>query len=296
MAFRQKAPFTVFTESSHGVDYKYQIIKKVKHIVFESKKDFETYFLAESQVVPELKPWRQGNEGDWVEADDGGIVEIVKKGPLNHPNNSKNYKYHNHYVRTTVGTFIVSLRDPNKFKIDTDFKKHPYRYTFSGKGYNTIDDQIRNRVRTSKNERIFAYNVAHGMDVVEAYNKCYYNKPGIKQTVIKSRALLLMSQERIKKKVAEEVKDIAKELGIDHEYILGSIKTIADDADVDPKTALEALKTLGKAIGTTEPETNKLRGGVVGYIQSFAQNKLEEPDEVQALNQPVDVTEEKIDG
>jgi len=285
-----KFPFPVFSEEEHGVEYKYQIIKKRKCIVFKNKEDFNTYFMARDGAVPKLvSQWHLCEENDWVEANDGGIVEVLKKGPLNHPQNTPNYKYHDAYIRTTVGTFIICLRDPSKFKMDTDFSLHENRYSFSGKGYYSIEDQIANRKKLSVNERIFAYNVAHGMDVVEAYQKCYYNKPEMQPRIIKKRALLLASQERIKKQVTEEVKDIAEKLGIDHKYILENIKDIAETSfeREDFKTSLESYKVLGKAIGTTEPETKRTQGGVVGFIQSFGQHSLEEPESVRQIKQSI---------
>ena len=72
----------------------------------------------------------------------------------------------------------------------------------------------------------------------------------------------------------QNVEEIAKELGIDHHYILGSLKHLADSSD-DQNVALQSLKELGKAIGTLGGTTKKIETGVVGLFQGFSDNELE---------------------
>ena len=69
-------------------------------------------------------------------------------------------------------------------------------------------------------------------------------------------------------------KEIADELGIDHEYILRSLKLLADTSD-DQNIALQSLKELGKAIGTLGTPVKKIESGVVGLFQGFSPEQID---------------------
>ena len=100
-------------------------IKGTKHYVFKNREEFEEYFKSEHGAVPELNiDWRTAKQRDWVLADDGGVVQILKQGDLPHPHDRPNWKENNGYVRTVVGSFIQS----DKHLMDTDFSKHLDRY------------------------------------------------------------------------------------------------------------------------------------------------------------------------
>ena len=68
-------------------------------------------------------------------------------------------------------------------------------------------------------------------------------------------------------------KDVAKELGIDHAYILGSLKQLADTSE-DQNVSLQSLKELGKAIGTLGG-VKKIETGIVGMFQGFSPDEIE---------------------
>ena len=101
----------------------YREIKGVKHYVYDTVEEFQSNH---KDIKP--KEWKDNpQEGDWVVADDGGVVQILKRNGISHPNDRKNWKLNRGYVRTVVGTFLLN----NKSKMDTNFDLHPNRYTFS---------------------------------------------------------------------------------------------------------------------------------------------------------------------
>ena len=67
--------------------------------------------------------------------------------------------------------------------------------------------------------------------------------------------------------------EVAKELGVDHRYVLRSLKCLAENSG-DDNIQLQAVKELGKAIGTLGG-TKKIETGVVGLFQGFSQDQLE---------------------
>ena len=74
--------------------------------------------------------------------------------------------------------------------------------------------------------------------------------------------------------VEKNVNDVAKKLGIDHDYILRSLKHLADYSD-DQNIALQSLKELGKAVGTLGTGTKKVETGVIGMFQGFSPEQLQ---------------------
>ena len=72
--------------------------------------------------------------------------------------------------------------------------------------------------------------------------------------------------------VEKGVVDIAKGLGIDHEYVLRRLKALADTGE-EENVVLQSLKELGKIIGTSNPNI-KRDVGIVGMFQGFSPKQL----------------------
>ena len=221
----------------------YRKIKKVRHYVYD---DIEEFNISNPDIEVS-ENWRTANEGDWVYSDDGRIIQLLRvKNEIKHPNDRKNYKFAKGYVRTVVGTFLKRKTTT----MDTDFSQHANRYTFSRTIKNPAD-RVYKREKTTNKEKIFATNVAVGMGPVKAYMDAFNED---KEDTAKRKAAVLLKQRRVIREVEKSVMDVAKELGIDHTYVLQSLKLLAESTD-DENIALQSLKEMGKAIGT-------LSGGV----------------------------------
>ncbi len=242
----------------------YKEIKGIKHFVYDSLIEFKKY-----KKDLTTKQWKDNpQEGDWVIADDGGVVQILKRNGISHPSDRKNWKAHKGYVRTVVGTFLIN----DKTEMDTDFDSHPNRYTFS-KNLKRANDNFKKRKNITKKEKLFATEVIVGKDAISAVQNIYkendYNKA-------KKKAVLLLKQERIMNEVEKGVVDIAKGLGIDHEYVLRRLKALADTGE-EENVVLQSLKELGKIIGTSNP-TIKRDVGIVGMFQGFSPKQLQQAE------------------
>ena len=79
---------------------RYYKVNNISHTVFESK-----------QEVPDgityIEDWRDGHIGDWVLADDGCVIQILRKGTMKKP---KGKVREIDYIGTCTGTFIVSKK------------------------------------------------------------------------------------------------------------------------------------------------------------------------------------------
>lgn len=243
---------------------KFKKIKGVKHLVFKNKKDYYKHF--GKDAPPPLQDWREGKEEDWIIADDDGVVQLLKvSDKIKHPNDRPNYKLSKGWCRTVVGTFLI--RD--KTIMDTDFNKHPNRYTFSQTIKNT-NSRVYKREKATKKEKEFATHLVIGQPAVKAYMKSF-NENDEKKA--EKKAAILLKQRRIMSEIEASALEVASELGIDHRYILRSLKCIAENAG-DDNTQLQAVKELGKAIGTLG-QIKKVETGVVGLFQGFSQDQLE---------------------
>ena len=76
------------------------------------------------------------------------------------------------------------------------------------------------------------------------------------------------------KEVEKSVLDVAKDMGVDHEYIFRSLKQLAETS-VDENIALQSLKEMGKAIGTLGGGVKRVESGVVGLFQGFTPEQIE---------------------
>jgi ribosomal protein L31 len=238
-------------------------IKNKTHYVYDGLSEFKKYH-PDTNVYFD---WRKANEGDWVYSDDNRIIQLLKVSKsVRHPGDRKNYKYANGWVRTVVGSF---LNRPN-VKMDTDFNAHPNRYTFSKKIKNT-NKRVVERKRVTKKEREFATNIVVGMGAVEAYKNAYTE---LSDNKARKKATILLKQERVMKEIEKSVLDVAKGLGIDHEYILGKLKGLADYSE-DDNIILQSTKELGKIVGTSGATVKQREVGLLGVFQGFSPDELE---------------------
>tara|TARA_R110000824_G_scaffold15900_1_gene66631 strand:+ start:251 stop:1039 length:789 start_codon:yes stop_codon:yes gene_type:complete len=246
----------------------FRAIKGKKHYVFDNIDEFYKYFTNLYSMNPDninIKDWRIANQLDWCVADDGGVVQILKKNTISHPNDRKNYKLSKGYVRTVVGTFLINDRT----YMDTDFDQHNNRYTFS----KTIGNKknIKNRKFTTNKEKIFTSSVVAGHGAVKSYMDAFNE---VDEKKAQKKAVILLKQERIMHEIEKGVLDVAKELGLDHRYILNKLMHLADYSE-DDNIILQSTKELGKIIGTNGTTVKQSEMGVLGVFQGFSPDQLD---------------------
>jgi hypothetical protein len=266
-------PRKVEIERIYGLEIRFQIIKPrgggahQKHFVFDSRQQFELYFMTKDGVIPKLVTnWRVSNEGDWVLADDGGICQIIKRGDLKHGKDTAKKKVSpNGYRRTVVGTFNSSKH----YGMDTDFTKHVSRYTFTNnpQAYSYMH-QMKNRDYLTKKERKFVANLMMFLQqgngrqesMIMAVKEAGYNARDIHSTL--EKANLLIQQDRIMKLISEQMTDAAEELGITVKAVMKDVWEMGHgDENGEGKARredvrLSALKQSGVYAGMEKPELN----------------------------------------
>ena len=76
------------------------------------------------------------------------------------------------------------------------------------------------------------------------------------------------------KEIEKSVLDIAKSLGIDHEYVLSKLKNLADYSE-DDNIILQSTKELGKIVGTAGTTVKQRDVGLLGVFQGFSADDIE---------------------
>ena len=261
---------------------KYQTIRSEKHYVFESRDEFREFFLSKMIPVPRLiENWKEGKHNDWVLSDDGNIVQLLKVSAISHPNDRKNYKYSKGWCRTIVGTFLMN----SVSRMDTDFDAHKNRYTFSktiGKKGN-----LKKRKNPTKKEKLFTTSIVAGQGAVKAYMDAFGEQ---NDKSAKRKAVILLKQERIVKEIEKSVMDVAKENGLDHQFVLRKLKDLADYSE-DDNITLQSVKEIGKIIGTTGTTVKQREMGVIGMFQGFSPEQIEGADRDNLILKNIDEEE-----
>ena len=212
--------------------------------------------------------WRKAQIGDWVEADDGCIIQILRKGKMKTPRGKAKYRY---YVGTCAGTFICTP----KVKMDTS--KRENIWTISGKDTERV---ILDRKDLTKCEILFVQYMAGGLNPKSAYLSAFKTDNPL---YAKEQSTKLVKTERIRKAMKEELKPILEELGIDDSFVLENIKRVVESTEKDD-TKLKALFKLSDILDLedkTQTKVTQLTGAVFKGFSPDLLEEIERPKEIE---------------
>tara|TARA_R110002012_G_scaffold299583_1_gene498775 strand:+ start:1990 stop:2724 length:735 start_codon:yes stop_codon:yes gene_type:complete len=201
--------------------------------------------------------WRGADIGQWVLADDGCIIQILRSGQLKRAYRKKDVNY----VGTCTGTFICS----DAYKMDTDRRDNIYN--LSGK---TPQDSVKERKELTPKEQLFAQFVSQGMKATDAYLTAFDAKS---KDYAHASAGLLLKQERIRTAMKESLKPVLEKLQINDSMVLSGIKDVAVNGEKD-SDKLKALFELADIleIKETKKEVTAIGGAVFkGFLPEDTQ-------------------------
>ena len=229
-----------------------RIIKGVTHYAYESEPEFRTAH-PDTKLV---RNWKEAKEGQWCIADDGKIVQILKKDIM------RGNKIDESYVRTVIGMAIV--RGSGTLKGDiTDciyrfVKRHSYDSRLHGK--------------MTKQKKIFSKYIAMGLDPESAYIKAYPKTTNSEDARRKSK--LLLKSKTVREQVDKEIEELMSEVGITKRYLLESTKDVVDKVDAKDNDKLRALETLMKISGMLNTEKKSESIALIQEFTGFSKEKL----------------------
>lgn len=235
-------------------------VSDIYHKVYE-----DTSELPDGLVV--VHNWRKAQIGDWVEADDNCILQILRKGKMKTPRGKAKFR---EYVGTCAGTFICSP------KVKMDSSKRDNIWTISGKDTERV---ILDRRDLTKCEILFVQYMAGGLDPKHAYLTAFKTDNPL---YAKEQSTKLVKTERIQTAMKEELKPVLAELGVDEKYILERLKAVIEGTEKDD-TRLKALFKLSDIMDLedkTQTKVTQLTGAVFKGFTSDLIGDVERPEEL----------------
>ena len=223
-------------------------VRKVQHPVYEDRSE-----LPEGLVVK--TDWHLGQKGDWVEADDGAVMQVLRQGELKHSRSNTRY------IGTCTGTYLCK----KGVVVDSARRKNIYSFGSDKNHFDIINE----RKTANYKEIMFAKFVASGMTPVDAYLKAFKTH---NRKYAQIRSAILVKQERITMKISEELDNVFKELKIDAKYLIGKAKEELEGSD-RASDRLKALQMLWDAAEVV-PKQSKVTT-VAGVFKGFDQKSLE---------------------
>jgi len=203
--------------------------------------------------------WRTANVGDWVKADDGCFIQILRKGKMVVPKGRNKVR---EYVGTCTGTFPVSSR----VKMDTSRRVNIYSFG----GNKNSADVLLDRTVLSKHEHLFVVYIASGLSPQQAYMKAF---PTTNPGYAKHKSAQLVKTKRIITAMKEELKPILEEIGVDEKSILENINNIALTSDKD-ETRLKALFKLSDIMDLEDKNKTTVTQVTGALFQGFKDKDL----------------------
>ena len=230
-------------------------VNRIEHTVFDSIDEVPS-------SISYKEDWRDGHLSDWVLADDGGVIQVLREGTMMKAKGSNRKQV---YLGTCTGTFIISKRN----KMDTS--KRSDIYSLGGRERN---ERIEGNVKLSSREHRFVQYLASGMDHRKAYLKAF---PTNDPHYAGLRAGQLIKTTRVKTAMKEELKPVLEELGIDETSILRNINTIALSSEKD-ETRLKALFKLSDIMDLEDKNKTQVTQLTGAVFQGFSEDKLAEAE------------------
>tara|TARA_X000001388_G_scaffold73402_1_gene65074 strand:- start:868 stop:1599 length:732 start_codon:yes stop_codon:yes gene_type:complete len=212
--------------------------------------------------------WRSANVGDWVKADDGCYIQILRKGKMVVPKGRNKVR---EYVGTCTGTFPVTSRA----KMDTSRRVNIYSFG----GNKNSADVLLDRTVLSKHEHLFVVYITSGLSPQQAYMKAFpTSNPGY----AKQKSAQLIKTKRITTAMKEELKPILEEIGVDEKSILENINNIAMSSEKD-ETRLKALFKLSDIMDLEDKNKTTVTQVTGALFQGFQEKELLKAERPKAI-------------
>ena len=232
-------------------------VNKITHKVYESRDELPTGL----EIVDK---WRNGQIGDWVLADDGCIVQVIRRGQMLRAKGKKKIR---DYVGICTGTFPVG---PN---VRMDTSKRTNIYSFGGN--KVPDDILLDRTKLSKHEKLFVAFLSSGFGPRDAYLKAF---PTNNMRYATEKSATLVKTERIFTAMKEELKPICEELGIEPKSVLEDIQYTSKNAEKED-VRLRALFKLSDILDLEDKNRTSVTQLTGALFQGFTPEMLEEADQ-----------------
>lgn len=220
-----------------------RLIAGIEHVVYDSMEEFKASH-PDGLVALE---WQKGREGDWVLADDGTVMQILKYGLVSSKSPAK-------YIRTAAGTFILR---PGTI-LDGRFRENVY--SFGG--------HLPTSARPSIRERAFVAFVLLGCEPVKAYMEIFRTNNEI---YARMKSYTLLGRTNIMNEIRESIGKAGGKTGATLEWAMGSIKDTVDGSK-DERVKLKGADMIAEYHGAKSKDGSAGAGmGSTDGFQGFTE-------------------------
>jgi len=238
-------------------------VNGIEHKVFDPDDQLPQGLIIQSN-------WKKSNIGDWVKADDGCIIEVLRKGVMKRQK-GKNKEVS--YIGTCTGTFPAYKAS----QMDTERRLNIYSFG----GGKLSDDVLVQRENLSKHEQVFVVYLASGLNAQDAYMRAFpTNNPGY----AKFKSAQLVKTSRVRTAMKEELKPVMEDLELDETFVLKNIKEVILSSEKDD-TKLKALFKLADIMDMEDKTRTNTTTLSVGAFKGFSDNILEEVQRPKGLKE-----------
>jgi hypothetical protein len=216
-----------------------------------------------------VKDWKNGHVGDWVKTDDECIIQVLRRGQMLR---SKGKSKIREYIGTCTGTFLIGPQ----VKMDTSKRTNIYSFGGNKSPYDILLD----RTNLSKAEQVFVLYMSQGFKPQQAYLKAFPTK---NIGYAKEKSVDLISTERIRTAMKEELKPVCKELGIDPKSVLKEIQIASKNSEKED-VRLRALFKLSDILDLEDKNQTRITQISGAIFKGFNKEVLEEvkrPEELE---------------
>tara|TARA_R100001510_G_scaffold57558_1_gene66154 strand:- start:3349 stop:4158 length:810 start_codon:yes stop_codon:yes gene_type:complete len=207
-------------------------------------KKFDVYTPKEAKKlgISIVEDWRKSEIGDWIETQDGKVIQVIGKRTANPSNIKKSYIF----IRTGYGEcgvhkkHVYAQEQPNYYRDKYYFGK----------------DLIKNVRPTAKQRTFVDALFLHGKtdrlgmwdseSIILAYQSIY--KDNNPEQALR-RGMGILKRKHIREYIALNMRDKLSALGMDDDYVAVKYREMIEDAEIPPATKLNALNRVSDMLG-----------------------------------------------
>ena len=219
------------------------------------KFDVHTKEEAEKQNITPVKNWRTAKVGDWIETQDGKIIQVTGRREENHANIKKPYIF----IRTGYGEcgvhkkHVYAQEQPNYYRDKYYFGKDLVKNVRPTAKQRTFVDALFLHGKTDK------LGMWDSESIILAYQSIY--KDNNPEQALR-RGMGILKRKHIREYIAMNMRDKLSAMGIDDDYVANQYKSMIENIETPPATKLNALNRVSDMLGhlTKEKKEEQIEG------------------------------------
>tara|TARA_R110002020_G_scaffold71570_1_gene184802 strand:- start:1847 stop:2656 length:810 start_codon:yes stop_codon:yes gene_type:complete len=220
-------------------------------------KKFDVYTKKEASElgIEPVNNWRNAKVGDWIQTQDGKILQVIGRRTENPKNVKKSYIF----IRTGYGEcgvhkkHVYAQEQPNYYRDKYYFGKDLIKNVRPTAKQRTFVDALFLKGNTDK------LGMWDTESIILAYQSIY--KDNNPEQALR-RGMGILKRKHIREYIAMNMRDKLGALGMDDDYVASKYRQMIEDKDIPPATKLNALNRVSDMLGhlTKEKKEEQIEG------------------------------------